>query len=197
MTHRPCGGRRIDVNRFRKPQSMTSPEVLPVAAGRNRSTVRFAEMEPRGLEPLTFCMPCRRAPNCAMAPTNRGSDYPVPLGTLQPAAIELSIAPCRRTARVVRTAGDLPRTLPCGQRELHERRERRNTIGAARRWYDFGPTRAADGGAYLRSPPISATVVALGRRPRRSAPHHGAVATSSAALSNVRYHRSETHPSPC
>ena len=25
-------------------------------------------LEPRGVEPLTFCMPCRRAPNCAMAP---------------------------------------------------------------------------------------------------------------------------------
>lgn len=25
-------------------------------------------MEPGGLEPPTFCMPCRRAPNCAMAP---------------------------------------------------------------------------------------------------------------------------------
>ena len=25
-------------------------------------------MEPEGLEPSTFCMPCRRAPNCAMAP---------------------------------------------------------------------------------------------------------------------------------
>ncbi len=25
-------------------------------------------LEPGGLEPPTFCMPCRRAPNCAMAP---------------------------------------------------------------------------------------------------------------------------------
>ena len=28
-------------------------------------------MEPGGLEPPTFCMPCRRAPNCAMAPPRR------------------------------------------------------------------------------------------------------------------------------
>lgn len=27
------------------------------------------ELEPARLELATFCMPCRRAPNCAMAPT--------------------------------------------------------------------------------------------------------------------------------
>ena len=31
-------------------------------------------MEPARLELATFCMPCRRAPNCAMAPL--GFDYP-------------------------------------------------------------------------------------------------------------------------
>lgn len=34
--------------------------------------VDLLRLEPRGLEPLTFCMPCRRAPNCAMAPMGRG-----------------------------------------------------------------------------------------------------------------------------
>ena len=31
----------------------------------------FPLLEPEGLEPSTFCMPCRRAPNCATAPGYR------------------------------------------------------------------------------------------------------------------------------
>lgn len=48
-------------------------------------------MEPRGFEPLTFCMPCRRAPNCAMAPPRRVLS--APWSGLQP--------PCKERLRFV------------------------------------------------------------------------------------------------
>ncbi len=46
------------------------------AAGLARKSRKFSQLrrlEPRGFEPLTFCMPCRRAPSCAMAPMSRKS----------------------------------------------------------------------------------------------------------------------------
>ena len=40
----------------------------PGSIGIANSGEVVSRMEPGGLEPPTFCMPCRRAPNCAMAP---------------------------------------------------------------------------------------------------------------------------------
>ncbi len=47
-------------------KGIRTPDLLH--AMQTRYQLRHTPVELRGFEPLTFCMPCRRATNCAIAP---------------------------------------------------------------------------------------------------------------------------------
>ena len=53
---------------------MTRPPAAP-GEGSGVGVVSGALVELRGFEPRTFCMPCRRATNCAIAPEEESSAY--------------------------------------------------------------------------------------------------------------------------